>query len=106
MKFARNRTSLQVSELSELTAANARAFEAEVCAQFPQDMQELHIDLSSAGWLDCGGIGALVSLRNSARRHNRNATVHLANPGVPACRALRLTGAAELFGMSQDGQAS
>ncbi len=106
MKFSHHGRRLRVSDVPELTAANAGTFEAAVCAEFPRDLGELYIDLGGARWLDCGGIGALISIRNCARNQNGNTTVHLANAGPAAWRALRLTGASELFALPDDGQAS
>jgi anti-anti-sigma factor len=45
----------------------------------------IEIDLSDTSVMDCSGLGALISLRNSVRR--RNGVVRLVSP-IPAVRRL------------------
>jgi hypothetical protein len=42
-------------------------------------------------------VGALVAVRNCARRRNSNATIRLLRPGQPARQLLKMTGMDQYF---------
>jgi anti-sigma B factor antagonist len=68
----------------ELTAANADMFRKEVHAAV-NGHKVIEVDLSQTTFMDCGGLGALIGLRNFAR--GRNGVMRLVNP-TPAVRRL------------------
>jgi len=91
MKIVREGETLNVSEILELATANSRAFQAELHAALPLEVSNIDIDLSQTGFLDCGGVGALVALRNCARRQNAKLAIRLVNPGPHARQIIELT---------------
>ena len=97
MKIIRKGETLGVTGVQHLGAENASGFESALCAALKDRPQQIDIDLSETGFVDCGGVGALVAVRNCARRHNARATIRLLNPARPAQRLLMLTGMDTLF---------
>jgi len=91
VKIIQNGETVDVTEIQQLGAANAGVFESAVFAALSAGPHRIDIDLSETGFVDCGGVGALVAVRNCARRRNAHATVRLINPGLPARRLLKLT---------------
>ena len=75
----------------ELGLANAAGFGAEARAAMETGATNIIVDLAGTGFLDCGGIGALIALRNDAQRVNRNISVQVINPTPPVRRILHLT---------------
>jgi anti-anti-sigma factor len=88
-----------VSDIEQLDAAHSEAFQSAVIAALAPVVKQIDIDLSRTGFIDCGGVGALVALRKRARGCNAKATVRLRNPGQPVRRFLRLTHADEMFSL-------
>ena len=97
MKIVEQGETLHVSEIDQLAAADALGFESAVRAALPVCPRQINIDLSETGFVDCGGLGALIAVRNCARRRNSTATVRLLNPALPARRLLKLARADSLF---------
>lgn len=91
MKIRQNGETLDVTEIQQLGAANAGVFESAIFAALSSGPHRIDIDLSETGFVDCGGVGALVAVRNCARRRNADATIRLLNPAVLARRLLKLT---------------
>jgi anti-anti-sigma factor len=85
---------LSVVGCAELTAANSNRFRKEVCAAF-KGHTVVEIDLSRTTTMDCAGLGALIALRNLARR--RNGVVRLMNPTSRLTQLLDLMRAGEIF---------
>lgn len=75
----------------ELVLANADGFGAEARAALRSGAKHIVVDLAETGFLDCGGIGALIALRNDAHRTSADISVHLANPSEPVRQLLHLT---------------
>jgi anti-anti-sigma factor len=75
---------LRVSGFAELTAHNCDLFRAGTHAAL-NGHTSIEIDLSDTIVMDCSGLGALIALRNCARR--RNGVVRLMSP-IPAVRRL------------------
>jgi anti-anti-sigma factor len=75
---------LRVKGFVELTAHNCELFRAGIRADL-NGHTSIEIDLSETIVMDCSGLGALIALRNLARR--RNGVVRLMSP-VPAVRRL------------------
>ena len=97
MKIILDGERLKVSDLTELTAANCSAFQSELAAALPPEVNEIAIDLSATDFLDCGGVGALVALRRSACRRNLNVAIRLLNPTASARRIFKLTRMDRIF---------
>jgi len=91
MKIIRKGKTVKLSEIEELAAANVQRFQAAVREVLAWQPKQIEIDLSKADFVDCGGVGALVALRKSARQHHHTATVRLLNPARSARRLLTLT---------------
>jgi len=91
VKISQNGETIDVTEIQQLGAANADIFESAVFAALSAGPHQIDIDLSETRFVDCGGVGALVAVRNCARRLNAHATVRLLNPALPARRLLKLT---------------
>lgn len=91
---------LEVSEIEELDTAHSNAFQTAVTAALPAFPSTIDIDLTRTRFVDCGGLGALVALRKTARRHNCNATLRLVNPPRELRRIVELTGIDAAFSMS------
>jgi anti-anti-sigma factor len=88
---------LNVSGLAELGAANSIQFQTALEQALPRGVKEVQIDLSQTGYADCGGLGALVALRNRLRCLSDSATVRLLNPTWEVRRIIRLTRMEEVF---------
>jgi anti-anti-sigma factor len=97
MRISQAQDVLTVSDIELLDAAHSEAFQSEVAAALVPAVKQIDIDLSRTGFIDCGGVGALVALRKRARGANANATVCLRNARHPIRRLLRLTHADEIF---------
>ena len=99
MNIHRHNGTLSVSEIRELSAANARSFRNGVCAALDAHLNTIEIDLSQAGSVDSCGLGALVSLYKAANDRNRNGgvNVRLLNPKPPVQQMFELTRMHHLF---------
>jgi anti-anti-sigma factor len=97
MKITQDDETLSVSDVEQLGAANAGVFQSAMAAALLGKPKRIDIDLSQTGFVDCGGVGALVALRNSARHRNAQVTVRLLNPAATTRRLLKLTRMDALF---------
>jgi anti-anti-sigma factor len=97
MKIVHDDHTLRVSEIQALTAANSQTFGSELAAALALPVKDIELDLSQANFIDCGGVGALVALRNLARRQNGAVTIRVLNPTGPANQLLRLTRMDDIF---------
>ena len=77
-----------------MTAANADRFRKEVRAAL-NGHTSVEIDLSQTTSMDCGGLGALITIRNLTR--SRHGVVRLVNPTPPVQRLLDVVQAGRLF---------
>ena len=100
MKISTHGNVLEVSEIEALDAAHSSAFQSAVTAALPAIPSLIDIDLTRTRFVDCGGLGALVALRKTARRQNCNATLRLVNPPRALRRIAQLTGIDGTFSMS------
>ena len=85
---------MSVTGTRALTTANANKFRERVIAALNAH-DVIEVDLSRTTFMDCGGLGALVALRNATR--DRNARVRLLNPTPPVEQVLRLLEAQRVF---------
>ena len=85
---------LSVAGTRVLTTATAGNFRERVIAGL-NGHDVIEVDLSRTTFMDCGGLGALVALRNATR--DRNARVRLLNPTPPVEQVLRLLEAQRVF---------
>ena len=77
MKVGKLGEVLTFGAFNELTAANADMFRKEVHVAV-NGHKVIEVDLSQTTFMDYGGLGALIALRNLAR--DRNGIVRLLNP--------------------------
>jgi len=101
MKIIRDGETITVSEIEELDLISSSGFRSQVSAALPLAFTYLDIDLSKTSFIDCSGVGALIALRNCARRRNTNVKVRLLNPSVNAQRMFRLTHVDKLLPISK-----
>src|SRR6185295_12355822 len=97
MKISQAKETLNISNIKALAASNASLFHSAVRAALTGRLQRIDIDLSETDFMDCGGMGALIAVRNSARRRNASAVVRLLNPGLSARSLLQLPGMESFF---------
>jgi anti-anti-sigma factor len=97
MKIIHDDHILRISEIQALTAANSQTFGLELAGALASTVNQIELDLSKANFMDCGGVGALVALRNRARKSNAAGTIRVLNPAGPAHQMLRLTRMDALF---------
>jgi anti-anti-sigma factor len=93
MKIVSDGKTLNVSAILSLAAGDSAAFQQELNAALPDGIEQIDIDLSQTGFVDCGGLGALIAVRNSFRQRLDPApvTIRLLNPTTPVRRIFSLT---------------
>ena len=101
MKIIHDGKKLKVSQIAELAAGTRCAFQSALHPALGSHLSQIDIDLSDTGFLDCGGVGALVALRKTARRENDGVAIRLLNPTSSAQRLFQLTGLDRLFSIVQ-----
>ena len=97
MKITSNGATVKVSDLCELANGNSGSFQTAVRAALPPGIKQIEIDFSRVGFFDCGGIGALVAVRNAVHGLGDDITVRILNPSGQVRRMFRLTRMEELF---------
>ena len=80
MKIDRNGDTLNVTEIIELATPSAESFRVALSSALPGNAKRIDIDFSQTVFVDCGGLGALVAVRNCARSRSREITIRLLNP--------------------------
>jgi len=85
---------LRVAGTRELTTANASKFRERVIAAL-SGHDVIEVDLSGTIFLDCGGLGALIALRNATR--DRKGRMRLLYPTPPVVQVLYLLEAQRVF---------
>src|SRR5437762_14237228 len=94
MKVGNLEEVLTFEGFKELTAANADMFRKEVHAAV-NGHKVIEVDLSPTTFMDCGGLGALLALRNLAR--DRHRIVRLVNRTLPVHILFAVMGCGNLF---------
>jgi len=99
MNINRRNSTLCVTGIRELNAANAHSFRAEVATALSQDLQTVNIDLSDTQTLDGAGLGALVSLYETANPHRNQQGIafRLTNPTPSVQQMIELARLHHLF---------
>ena len=99
MNISQQNGTLSVTGLRELNSGNARLFQATVAKGLSQDLQAIEIDLSETHTVDGAGLGALVSLFETANEHRaRNGVaMRLTNPTPPVQQMIELARLHHLF---------
>lgn len=92
MKVSRNGGTLNITELSELSARNYQAFEDEVGAFLSSHLEQIRIDFSDTVFVDCRGVGALLSVLTRACGNNSNPSLNCIRPTSHVRRLFRLAG--------------
>ena len=97
MKFIGRDDALSVSEIGQLTVAEANAFRSAVEAALRPELRRVDLDLSQTERLDCAGLGMLLALRQSLLQRLPPATLSLLHLTLSVQRLLQLTRTDELF---------
>ncbi len=100
MKIQKQGTTLNVSEIPELSAVNSGLFRHEVNAALPDSPTLVEIDLSQTHFIDSSGLGALFAIYRSAGE-GRGAALQLLNPTPEVRQLLELTQMQQLFEIVQ-----
>ena len=90
---------LSVTGIRELNAANAHLFHSAIATALSPDLQAIEIDLSHTQVVDGAGLGALVSLYETANK-NRNKlgfAIRLTNPTPSVQQIIELARLHHLF---------
>ena len=89
MKIQHQGTTLLISGLTELNAANAGGVRDAVRTVLTPGITTLDIDLSETGFLDSSGLGALIALHKTVA--TTQGVVRILNPTPTALQILELT---------------
>jgi anti-anti-sigma factor len=99
MNINQQNGTLSVTGLRELNAANAQAFRSALARALSQDLKAIEIDLSQTQAVDGAGLGALVTLYETAKEHRKQEgfTIRLANPTPTVQQMIELARLHHLF---------
>lgn len=97
MKIVVQGDTLNVSDIRELATATANSFQLQLSAALSDGVKKIDLDLSKTTFVDCGGIGALVAIRNKANSGHCTATIRLLNPPKPLQCIVRMMKMGEVF---------
>lgn len=89
MNIERKDTTLQVSEIHELTAATAPEVKNHLRLQFADGLVNIDFDCSSLMFVDSSGLGALISMQKLA--NERGGKLRLLAPKATMLQVLELT---------------
>ena len=104
MKFEVRGETLTVVEVRELGAENFQDFRERVGAAMPAKLRKIEIDLSQTSFLDSCGLGALISLRKTAK--SRNGKVRLLYPSPRVLLLFDITRMHNIFEIVKRGSSS
>lgn len=90
MKIILDGDRLSVSDIDELAADTATAFQSELNAALCDGVKQVDIDLSHTDFVDCGGLGALAAFRKRACNGHGGVSVRLLDPPKPVRRMIHL----------------
>ena len=99
MDISRHNGTLRVTGLRELDSASAHSFCSALGISLPDGVRTIEIDLSQVHDVDSAGLGALVSLYETANTHRRQGgvAVRLTNPDPPVQQIIELARLHHLF---------
>lgn len=103
MNISQQNGTLSVTGLRELNSGNARLFHATVAKGLSQDLRAIEIDLSQTQTVDGAGLGALVSLYETANEHRNGLAMRLTNPTPTVQQMIELTRLHHLFEIAPSG---
>ena len=106
MKIVINGDTLNVSEIRELATATANTFQSQLSAALSELVKHINLDLSQTTFVDCGGLGALVAIRNKASNGQGPATIRLLNPPKPLQHLVTMMKMSEVFPIATSQQGS
>ena len=92
MDIQKQNGTLNVTGPRELNSANAHAFRQAVATALSPDLQAIEINLAQTQAVDGAGLGALVSVYETAREHRKRAdfAIRLTNPSPSVQQMLEL----------------
>ena len=97
-QFSEEGTTLHVTGLKELTAANSYNFRQRVQTELRLRHQTIELDLSEIRFMDSQGLGVLIGLQNKlAQRHGG---LKVLNPAPQARKIFELTRLGRVFEIS------
>lgn len=96
---------LNVTGPRELNSANANSFHFAVATALSRDLHAIEIDLAQTQSVDGAGLGALVSLYETARQHRKHAgfAIRLTNPTPTVQQMLELARLHHLYEIAMPG---
>ena len=105
MNISQQNGTRSVTGLRELNSGNARLFHAAVAKGLSQDLQAIEIDLSQTQTVDGAGLGALVSLYETANEHREKngLAMRLTNPTPTVQQMIELARLHHLFEIAPSG---
>ena len=106
MKIIVQGDTLNVSEIGELATATANTFQSQLSAALSASVKHINLDLSQTTFVDCGGLGALVAIRNKASHVEGSATIHLLNPPKPLQHIVTMMKLGDVFPFATSEQGS
>lgn len=95
MRIVQRGDTLNILDLTELSARNSNAFRVEL-EPYMSVSPRIQVDLSATEFVDCCGVGALLSLHKLACTANAGARMTVLNPNRCIRRILDLTGASRV----------
>lgn len=105
MHISHQNGTLSVTGIRELNSGNAQRFHAAVATAWAPDLQAIEIDLSHTQVVDGAGLGALVSLFETANRHQNRLgfVIRLTNPSPSVQQIIELARLHHLFEVTPPG---
>src|SRR6185369_13253084 len=97
MKITVNGDILTASDINELATATANSFRSELNAAMTEGLKQIDVDLSRTDFVDCGGLGALISLRKKTGGPNGAVRIRVLNPPPAVQRMLNLMKLDQIF---------
>ncbi len=95
MQQSTSATKIVVSEITELTAANASSVKEEIKAGLNDNHTQIDIDLSSTQFIDSSGLGVLIGLHKTMSQNG--GSIRIVNPTESVQQVLELTRLHRLF---------
>ena len=99
MDISQQNGTLSVTGLRELNSANANSFRSAVATALSHDLRMIEIDLSQTQTEDGAGLGALVSIYETANKHRSRdgVAIRLTNPKPTVQQMIELARLHHLF---------